>query len=70
MQLSGRKQHYELTLEAHSVHEATFARHALGRLIRGSEGEALCRDAERTLRELGFADPGAIWALHFPELEG
>jgi len=43
-------------------------RWALGRILGGAEGEALCANAMQALAELGFQDVMADLRAHYPEL--
>ncbi|HKU43186.1 MAG TPA: protein kinase [Polyangiales bacterium] len=45
-------------------------RYALGILLGGSEGDALCSQAQRGLTALGYADPVRFVAASYPELVG
>ena len=49
-------------------HEMALNQYALGTLLPGDEGAALCSAAEQRLRALGVADPTADVRAHYPEL--
>jgi eukaryotic-like serine/threonine-protein kinase len=50
------------------AHETARDQAALGALLAGEEGSALCTAAERRMREMGVADPQADLRSHYPEL--
>jgi serine/threonine protein kinase len=62
------REHNELCQQVSSLNEATLGKYALGRVLADAAGEAMCRKAEQTLRDLGFVHPPSVLPLHFPEL--
>mgnify|MGYP003546843975 FL=1 len=60
--------HVETVELAGYADDVVRGRWALGRVLADAEGATLCRDAERDLLAIGFAEPQRELESHFPEL--